>query len=159
MRYVHSNRLIKHGMAAMIIALLAGFMLLFSMIGAISFSPLPILIPYEIPGTAQGWRMVHLGMMMNGLMGILLGASLRWLVVTDRGAAWVGWGTIIAIWGNFCFYLFGMFAPNHGVTLQDNRLGEANFAGVIAFVPAFVGAVTLLIALIVLLRAKFADAR
>lgn len=154
MTQLHSHRLIKNGILAMIISLVAGFMLLFSMIGAISLSPLPIIIDTAIPGTPQGWRIVHLGMMMNGLMAILLGASLRWLVVTGRGAAIVSWGTIIAVWGNFSFYLFGMFAPNHGVTLQSNRLGEASLAGTLAFFPALLGAVTLLVALIVLLRAQ-----
>ena len=156
MNTLHSHRLVKNGIVAMLISMLAGFMLIFSMIGAISFSPLP-LIDASIPGTPQGWRMVHLGMMMNGLMAILLGLSLRWLIVTARGAAIVSWGTIITIWGNFTFYLFGMFAPNHGVTLQANRLGEANLAGVIAFFPALLGAVTLFVVLIILLRAKPKD--
>ena len=153
MNTLHSHRLIKNGIFAMLLAMLAGFMLIFSMIGAISFSPLP-LIDASIPGTPQGWRMVHLGMIMNGLMAILLGLCMRWLVVTARGAAIVSWGTITAIWGNSAFYLFGMFAPNHGVTLQSNRLGEANLAGAIAFLPALVGVVTLLAALIVLFRAS-----
>ena len=110
-----------------------------------------------MPGTAQGWRMVHLGTMMNGLMGVLIGLAMRRFALTDRGAATVAWGTILAIWGNFSFYVFGMFAPNHGVTLQANRLGEANWAGILAFVPAFAGAITLLVALVVLLSAKPAD--
>ena len=157
MRNQASNRLVKHGFSAMIVSLLAGFVLIFSMIGAISLSPLPIFIHFDVPGTAQGWRIVHLGAMLNGLMAVLLGVAMRWVAVTDRGAAVVSWGTIIAIWANIGFYVFGMFAPNHGVTLQSNRLGEANLAGVLAFVPAFVGAITLLVALVVLLRAKPVD--
>lgn len=157
MNTLYSHRLIKNGILAMLFSLVAGFMLIFSMLGAISLSPLPIFIDASIPGTPQGWRIVHLGMMMNGLMAILLGASLRWLSVSTRGAAIVSWGTIIAIWGNFTFYLFGMFAPNHGLTWQTNRLGEANLAGAIAFFPALLGAVTLFVALIVLLQAKPKD--
>lgn len=154
MNHAHSHLLIKHGVAAMIVALLGGFMLTFSMLGGISFSPLPIFIEYELPGTPQGWRAVHLGMLMNGMMAILLGAAIRWLVVTPRGGAIVAWGTIIAVWGNFCFYLFSMFGHNHGLTLGDNRLGPGNWAGAMAFIPAIVGAVTLLAALIVMLRAR-----
>jgi hypothetical protein len=157
MTTLYSHRLIKNGILAMLFSLVAGFMLIFSMLGAISLSPLPVFIDASIPGTPQGWRVVHLGMMMNGLMAVLLGLSLRWVSVTTREAAIVSWGTIIAIWGNFTFYFFGMFAPNHGVTFQSNRLGEANLAGAIAFFPAFLGAVTLFIALIVLLRAKTKD--
>ncbi|AXQ30529.1 hypothetical protein D0B54_18390 [Solimonas sp. K1W22B-7] len=157
MHYLHSTRLIKHGLAAMLVSLLGGFVLLFSMIGAISLSPLPVFIDVAVPGTPQGWRIVHLGMMMNGLMAILLGACLRWFSLRGSDAAWVCWGTIVAVWGNFCFYLFGMFAPNHGLTLQANRLGEASLAGAVAFFPALLGAVTLSVAVVLLLRAKPLD--
>jgi hypothetical protein len=47
-----------------------------------------------------------------------------------------------------------MFGHNHGLTLGDNRLGPGNWAGAMAFIPAIVGAVTLLAALIVMLRAR-----
>jgi hypothetical protein len=150
----HSLRLIKNGIAVMIISLLAGFMLAFSMIGAISFSPLPIFVHAQIPGSSQGWHAVHVGAMMNGLMAVLIGVVARWFAVSERAALIVSWGTIIAIWANVCFYVFAMFAPNHGLSLQSNGLGPANLAGAIAFLPAFVGAITLLAALLVLFFAK-----
>ena len=154
MREEHTRRLIKNGLAVMIVSLLAGFILAFSMIGAISFSPLPIFIKAQIPGSPQGWHAVHVGAMMNGLMAVLIGVIARWFALSDRGAAVVSWGTIVAIWANVCFYVFGMFAPNHGLSLQSNGLGHANLAGAIAFLPAFIGALTLFAALIVLLLAK-----
>ena len=77
--------------------------------------------------------------------------------MSAQAAAWVTWGTIIAVWGNFCFYLFSMFGHNHGLTLGSNRLGEGNWAGALAFIPAIIGAVSLLIALVILFRAKPAD--
>ena len=149
-----SIRLIKNGAAVMIVALFGGFVLDFALLGAVSFSPAPISIPVEIPGTAQGWRAVHVGTLMNGIMAVALGLAMRRFALTARDAAVVSWGTIIAVWGNTGFYIFGMFAPNHGLTLASNRLGEANWAGVIAFAPAIVGAVTLLWALAVLVMAK-----
>jgi hypothetical protein len=157
MASLHSHRLIKNGIAAMIVALLGGFMLTFTMLGGISLSPLPIFIPYTLPGTAAGWHAVHLGMLLNGMMAIVLGLALRWLVVSAREGAIVAWGTIIAVWGNFCFYLFSMFGHNHGLTLGGNQLGPGNWAGALAFLPAIVGAVTLLVALIVMVRAKPAN--
>lgn len=157
MKHINSHHLIKHGIVAMIVALIGGFMLTFSMLGGISLSPLPVFFGYELPGTVQGWRAVHLGMLLNGMMAILLGVIMRWLVMTERDSAWVTWGTITAVWGNFCFYLFSMFGHNHGLTLGANRLGEGNWAGALAFIPAIIGAVTLLVALVLLLRAKPAD--
>jgi hypothetical protein len=153
----NSNRLVKHGIAGLIVALLGGFMLTFDMLGGISLSPLPVFIPVDMPGTPAGWKAVHLGMLMNGGMAIVLGLALRGLTVSEQGGRIVAWGTIIAIWGNFCFYLFSMFGHNHGLTVGDNRLGEGNWAGALAFLPAIVGAITLLVALVVMLRAKAAD--
>lgn len=149
-----SHLLIKHGIAAMIVALLGGFMLTFEMLGGLSFSPLPIFIDMEMPGTAAGWKAVHLGMLMNGMMAIVLGLALRALAIDAKGSGIVAWCVLIAVWGNFCFYLFSMFGYNHGLSLGGNRLGEGNWAGAAAFLPAIVGAVTLLVALAVMLRAK-----
>lgn len=152
-----SNLLIKNGLAAMFVALVGGFMLTFSMLGGISLSPLPVFFGVELPGTVAGWRAVHLGMLMNGIMAIALGLALRRLLVTERGEQIVVWGTLVAVWGNFCFYLFSMFGQNHGLSLGTNRLGEGNWAGALAFLPALVGAVTLMTAIVLLLRAEPAD--
>jgi hypothetical protein len=154
MHHHDSNRMIKHGIVAMLVALAAGMCLIFAMIGGISLSPIPVFFEWKIPGSVQGWRAVHIGMLMNGMMAILLGVTGRFVVVSNLRAVIVCWGTIIAIWGNFCFYLFGMFAPNHGLTTGANKLGEANLPAMLAFYPAFIGIFTLSAALIVLLGAK-----
>lgn len=157
MSYPHSHLLIQHGIVALLVALIGGFMLTFSMLGGLSFSPLPFFIEASIPGTPQGWRAVHLGMLMNGMMAIGLGLVLRTRRLEARGLAIVTWGTLIAVWGNFCFYLFSMFGHNHGLSLGDNRLGPGNWAGAMAFIPALAGAVTLMTALVVLWRAPPKD--
>lgn len=150
----YAHLLLKHGLAALLVGLLAGFFLIFSMIGGMSLSPIPVLIAFELPGSPQGWRIVHLGMLLNGLMAIGLALLMR-RVFLDSGQAFrVFAGVAIAVWGNFCFYIFGMFAPNHGVTLEANRLGEASMAGALAFFPALLGAITLIYAVSVLLRAE-----
>ena len=156
MKYQNSNRLIKNGAVAMLIGMAGGFGMIFAMIGGISLSPIPVFFGLEIPGSIQGWRMVHTGMLMNGMMAILLG--LRFYAVSNLSASVLGWGTIVAVWGNFCFYLFSMFAPNHGVTVHSNRLGDVNLPALFAFFPAFIGIFTLAAALIVVLRATPMDA-
>lgn len=148
-----SEALIKNGLAGLLVALIAGFMLTFKMLGGLSFSPIPIFIEYDLPGTVAGWRAVHLGMLLNGMMAIVLGMVVRLFVLADGQANIVRWGVLIALWGNFCFYLFSMFGYNHGLSLGSNRLGEGNWAGAAAFIPAVVGAVTLITVVIVLLRA------
>lgn len=154
MQAYYSGRLIKQGFLALIVALVAGFVLIFSMIGGLSLSPIPILIEFELPGTTAGWRTVHVGMLMNSIMAIAIGAAMRFVFIEDSAAYRVYLGTAIAVWCNLMFYLFGMFAPNHGVTLEANRLGEASLAGAAAFLPALVGSVTLIYAAFVMWRSE-----
>lgn len=150
----YAHQLTRHGIWAMIVALIGGFLLIFSMIGGMALDPIPVLLEFEMPGTTRGWRILHLGMLMNGMMAILLANAMRSLLLSERKAFLISTGVIIAVWGNFAFYLFGMFAPNHGVTLQGTRLGEASLAGAAAFVPALLGAVTLLWALVLMAGAE-----
>lgn len=152
----HAHRMIKHGIAAMLVALAGGFALTFTMLQGISLSPVPVFLDIQLPGTERGWRIFHIGMLMNGMMAIALAFALRAVTVTATGAAIVSWGVIIAVWGNASFYLFGMFAPNHGLSLHDSPLGEPSLAGALAFIPAVIGAVTLTAALILLLRGRMA---
>ncbi len=154
LRIYYANRTINTGLLALLVALLSGFLLIFKMIGGMSLNPLPVFFPFELIGDVNGWRILHVGMMMNGIMAVGLGCVMRMRALADHKASLVSWGILIAVWGNFCFYLFGMFAPNHGVTMEANRLGEASLAGVLAFLPAFIGAVTLIYAVAVLWRAE-----
>lgn len=157
MNSLHAHRMTKNGIVAMIIAMIGGFFLTFEMLGGISLSPVPVFMDVEIPGSARGWRILHIGMLMNGIMAIALAAALRTLLLTPTRAAVVSWGVIVAVWGNAMFYLFGMFAENHGLSLHDSPLGDASMAGALAFVPAIIGAVTLFVALVVMLGGRSKD--
>lgn len=158
MQNFYSSRTMKHGLLLMVVGLVTGFFLIFAMLGGASLNPIPGFIAFDLPGTEKGWRVVHVGALMNGIMALAIGVSMRFFYLSDAKARLVSLGTLLAIWGNLCFYLFGMFAPNHGLTLQDNRLGEASIAGALAFAPALLGAVALIWALLVVLRAEPRDA-
>lgn len=150
----YSCRLVRQGFWALLVALISGFTLIFSMIGGVSLSPIPLHIPVDIPGTTEGWRTVHAGMLMNALMAISIGSSVRLLGVDGDSSRKIFLGCSIAIWGNFCFYVFGMFAPNHGLTLQSNALGAASLSGALAFFPALLGAVSLIYVVVIVLLSK-----
>lgn len=154
MHRVEANRMTKNGLAAIFIALVGGFALTYSMTKGISLWPLSIFIDWIPPGTPQGWRIFHLGMLTNGIMAIALGGAMNRLSITPRKAAIACWGVIIAVWGNFMFYVFGMFAPNHGLSYAGNALGEGNLAGALAFLPAVFGAITLMVAVALMFGAK-----
>ncbi len=158
MQHHYSRKLMKHGLVAMLVGLAAGFFLIFAMLGGASLSPVPVFIDFQLPGTESGWRVVHLGTLLNGIMAVAIACAMRTVYLTESKSRWVFLGTALAIWGNFCFYIFGMFAPNHGLTLEANRLGEASWAGAFAFAPALLGAITLIMALITVLRAESIDA-
>jgi len=151
-----AHLLLKNGLAAMLVALVGGFALTFFMIGGLSLPPTSIVLPLHLPGTLQGWRAVHTGTMLNGVMAVAIALAMPRLILSEFQARLVAYGTITAIWGNTCFYVMSQFAPNHGLTLQGNTLGPASLAGTLAFLPAFAGAITLIAALITLLRAKAA---
>ena len=76
MRAFYSNRLIKHGLTAMLVGLLGGFLLAFSMVGGASISPIPVFFQFELPGPSSGWRILHVGTLMNGIMALAIEASL-----------------------------------------------------------------------------------
>lgn len=148
---------IRHGLAALLVALVAGFGLVFALIGGISFSPVPVFVEWAIPGTVSGWRVLHVGMLANGIMAVALGLVMNRVLLPPRRMRLVSIGIIIAIWGNFAFYFFGMFAANRGLTLGTNALGAGSIAGGLAFVPAIIGAITLIAAISALLGARIPE--
>ncbi|MDF1693156.1 MAG: hypothetical protein P1U47_12320 [Zhongshania sp.] len=84
---------------------------------------------------------------MNGLMAIVLGFSLTALQVGPKAENLISLGIAVAVWGNAMFYLFSMFSHNRGLTLGENVLGASNWAGVVAFLPALLGAISLMCSL------------
>ncbi|MFT4570229.1 MAG: hypothetical protein ACI8TX_001650 [Hyphomicrobiaceae bacterium] len=154
----HNQRMqalmLGNGFAVMIIGMLSGFMLTFSLLEAIDLWPIPA-IPVTIPGTTRGWVAAHTGNIMNGLMVVAVALALPRLNLSGRRLAWVGWGLIATAWGNACFYVFGNLAANRALTIGDNRFGESSLAGLLGVVPALVAAVLVLIALSIAMRAAF----
>lgn len=151
---IYASRMTKNGLAAIFVALIGGFALTFTMTRGISLWPLPVFVDYILPGSEKGWRIFHTGMLMNGIMAVALGAAMQRLEMPANKASLASWGVVIAVWGNCLFYLFGMFAPNHGLSIGTNALGAGNLAGALAFLPAIVGAITLMVAVALMFRSK-----
>lgn len=149
--------MLGNGFAVMLVGMFSGFMLTFSLLEAIDIFPFPA-IAVAIPGTTRGWVAAHTGNIMNGLMLVGVALSLPRLAIEGRRLAWVGWGLIATVWGNAAFYVFGNLAANRGLTVGSNRFGEGSLTGVLASVPALVGAVLVVIALSIAMRAAFAAA-
>ncbi len=151
--------LIAHGAALMLVGMLCGFVFTFYLLGEIGLSPIPIAWSVEIPGSERGWRAAHLGNILNGLMIVAIAAALGRVRLSEAAERWVFASLLVTGWGNAAFYLFGNLAPNRGLSLGTNRLGEGNVFGALAYVPAIAAAVCVIVALILVLRAALSDAR
>lgn len=143
-----------HGALVMIMGMLAGFALTFSLLGAIEIWPFAA-VEVEMPGSTRGWLAAHTGCILNGLMVIAVALALPHLELAERARPWVAWGLIATAWSNTAFYVFGNFAPNRGLSMGANRLGEGTLAGVLAFAPALIAAYIVIIVLSITARAAF----
>ncbi len=150
--------MVGHGVLIILVGALAGFMLFFSLLGEIALSPLPWAIDVQVPGAVRAWRGAHVGNMLNGVLIIALAGGLGYVSLSASGQKLTCWGMVGVVWGNAFFYVFAVFAPNRGLSLTDNRYGEASVAGVLAYLPALIAAVLLMVVCVVVARGAFAAA-
>lgn len=144
--------LIRHGAAVMLLGMVAGFAYAFSLLGEISLSPIPVTLADSFPGRAEGWRAAHVGNILNGVMIVALASAFPRIGLEAAREAFVTRALLVTVWGNALFYGFGVFAPNHGLSLGGNQLGDGNLAGALAYVPAMVAAVAIVLALVSIVR-------
>ena len=71
-----------NGMLVILIAMLAGFMLLFQLVGGLEVWPGHII---ELPsyGTTEGWVRAHTGGILNGLLVMVVALSLPMLELSE----------------------------------------------------------------------------
>lgn len=150
--------LIANGMLVLLIGLVAGIMLIFSLLDAVTLWPFPAW-EVNIPGSTRGWQAAHVGGILNGVM--LSGVALLMLKLdlVNRDAFWVGWGMIITGWANTVFYWAGNLAPNRGLSVGTTPFGEGDLSGAIAFLAGGSAMVFTIIAVIILAVAGFRKAR
>lgn len=149
--------MIGNGLLVMIMGMLFGFALGFSLLEAIDIWPIPA-FPVDFPGRPKAWANAHAGSISNGLMVIAVALTFPILELSEKSARWVAWGLVATAWGNTLFYLFAPFAANRALSMGDNRFGESSLAGVLGFTPALIAAILVIIALVIAARAAFARA-
>lgn len=133
-----------HAILVMTVGLLAGVMLVFSLLDAVALWPFPV-VEMAIPGSTRGWQAAHVGGVMNGIMLVALGFLLRSLDLSTTKYAAAAWGLVIVGWGNTLFYWAGNLAPNRGLSMDDTPYGAADLAGALAFLGGGVAMVVLFI--------------
>jgi styrene-oxide isomerase len=146
------GQMIFHGALVVAVGLVCGFFLMFELLGEVAIWPVPG-IDAEIPGSVRGWQAAHVGGILNGVMILACAACMPLLTFTARARQGVAWALIFTGWANTVFYLFGNLAPNRGLSGGTNALGEGNWAGLVAYVPAAIATVVTLSAMLVIARA------
>ena len=104
-----------------------------------------------MPGTEHGWRVAHVGTLLNGVFALALAFALDKAVLNPRSRASSGRLIVFAIWVNVGFYVLANFAPNRGLSWNANQFGEANLAGMLAFAPAALGTITATVGVVMIL--------
>ena len=148
------RRLVGHGLIVILMAMFAGFVLGFSLVGGLETSPGNI-EPLAIPGTTAGWARMHVGCVTNGLMLIALAFVLPRIGFAVRTQGLLSWTLVAIAWVNTLFYLFGNLSPNRGLTVGANQFGESSALGLLAMVPAAVGSFAIVVVLLMLITKTF----
>ncbi|MEL0151550.1 MAG: hypothetical protein VW950_07930, partial [Rhodobiaceae bacterium] len=93
----YQKNLIGHALLVLIVGLLAGFMLAFSLIGGLEVMP-SIFMGIPVFGTTEGWVRAHSGGIVNALLMIAVafalphcGLALGRLALYAKGIVFVGW--------------------------------------------------------------------
>lgn len=146
--------MIGNGLLVILVAMFAGFMLMFQLIGGIEVWPGTI-VPFDVYGTSEGWVRAHSGGTMNGLLVVAVALALPKLNLTQRLQAWTAWGLVYVAWSFTVFYWLGNAAGNRGLTFGDSQLGESDLIGVIAFLPGLPSVVIVVVVLMICARGVF----
>lgn len=150
--------IIANGMSVLLIGLVAGVMLIFSLLDAVSIWPLPIW-EVSVPGSTRGWQAAHVGGILNGVMIAGSALLIQKLHLSTSRENWIGWGMIITGWANTVFYWAGNVADNRGLSVADTPYGSADLAGSIAYLGGGVGMIFTFIAVSLLAITAFSRAR
>lgn len=138
-----------HGVLMIFSTLAMGVGLWMHLVGGFEIVP-GYILHFDVPGTPEGWRKAHTGPAMNGMMVIAVAFVLPLLDFSAKAAARLGWIIILDGWGNVCFYFFGNFTPNRGLSFGDNKYGEGDIFSTLALAPAYFFGALALVALFII---------
>jgi styrene-oxide isomerase len=126
--------MIAHGFLVTLVGMLAGFMLMFKMLGGLEYWP-GTFLEISVYGTTEGWIRAHSGGVTNGMLTIIVALALPKLELSERMTAFFAWGLIYCAWTFTAFYWIGNRSANRALSIGDNVFGAADWLSVIGFVP------------------------
>lgn len=152
------HRVIGHGMLVLLVGLVAGVFLTFSILNAVALWPFPTW-DVAIPGSTRGWVSAHVGGILNGVMIAGFALLMGKLELRGSRASWVGWGLIVIGWSNTLFYWAANLSANRGLSPADTSIGEGGLWAALAYGGGVVGMVAAFIVVWILAKAAFERAR
>ena len=126
--------MIGNGLLVVLMAMLSGFMLMFSLLGGIEVWP-GMIIKIPMYGTVPGWVRAHTGGALNGVLLIVVALALPFLRLSDFMQRFVAYGFIYIAWSFTVFYWLGNASRNRGLSLGPSALGQPDLVGLMAFLP------------------------
>lgn len=126
--------MLAHGLMVIIVAMFAGFMLMFNLLGGMEIWPNKI-INVPMYGTAEGWVRAHSGGILNGVLVFIVGLGLPKMNLSALAQKWTAYGLIYCAWTFTIFYWLGNASSNRGLSIGPSALGEPDFVGLLAFLP------------------------
>ncbi len=147
----HQRLMICHGLLVIFVAMLAGFMLMYNLVGGVEVWP-GVFVQIPMYGTEAGWVRAHSGGIMNGLLVVVVALALPKLNLSETARRWMVWGLIYVAWSFTVFYWFGNASSNRGLSLGTSALGPPDVVGWIAFIPGLPSVI--LVPILLVLGAK-----
>mgnify|MGYP000095719680 CR=1 FL=1 len=92
--------LIGNGALIMLFGCLIGLAFVFFLIGKIALWPIPGEIIYQLPGTYDAWRMAHMEGLVNGIMLMVVAASIHLIPFSEKMLSKISLGLIVIAWAN-----------------------------------------------------------
>lgn len=148
--------MLAHGLMVVIVAMFAGFMLMFNLLGGMEIWPNKI-ISVPMYGTAEGWVRAHSGGILNGLLVFIVGLALPKLNLSDLAQKFTAYGLIYCAWTFTIFYWLGNASSNRGLSMGASALGEPDLVGLIAFLPGLPSVFIVVIVLILCVKGIFSS--
>lgn len=144
--------MLVHGLLVILIAMFAGFMLMFGLVGGFEIWPGHIL-DFSVYGTTQGWVRAHTGGITNGLLVMAVAFALPKLNLSSFQDKFVAYGFIYVAWSFTVFYWIGNAAGNRSLTFGDSQLGESSLLSILGFLPGLPSVFLVVVLLVIAIKA------
>jgi len=126
--------MLANGFLVILVSMLAGFMLIFTLTGGFEIWPGTVL-EFSVYGSTEGWVRAHSGGLTNGLLVLAIAFALPHIHVSSFQEKLLAYGFVYVAWSFTVFYWLGNASANRALTFGDNAFGESSVISVLGFLP------------------------